>query len=277
MSAKRETPATKWHRGAFALGAALAGCGGNDRPAREAEIPQLPIAQPVISTPARVGSDTEPVATAPAPTPTASASLDEPLPSSDPARGRFSIADATAGLEGAGPLTATVKTSMGSFQCALFEDKAPITVANFVGLARGTRPYKSEVDGEWVKKPAYDGTTFHRIIKGFMIQGGDRRGNGTGEPGYVIPDEIWAGAKHDRAGLLCMANRGPNTNGAQFFVTDAPAFALDGKYTIFGECAPVSVIHAIAASPRSADDRPLTPVTIETVTISRGARPGAGG
>ena len=89
-----------------------------------------------------------------------------------------------------------------------------------------------------MNKPAYDGTSFHRIIKGFMIQGGDAKGNGSGEPGYVIKDELWEGAKHDRAGLLCMANRGPNTNGAQFFITDAAAAHLDTSYTIFGECAP---------------------------------------
>ncbi len=119
-----------------------------------------------------------------------------------------------------------------------------------------------------MNKPAYDGTTFHRIIQGFMIQGGDPVGNGSGEPGYVIKDEIWEGAKHDRAGLLCMANRGHNTNGAQFFVTDAAAAHLDNNYTIFGECAPVEVVHDIAASPLSGE-RPTTPITIKSVTISR--------
>jgi peptidyl-prolyl cis-trans isomerase A (cyclophilin A) len=119
-----------------------------------------------------------------------------------------------------------------------------------------------------VNKPAYDGTTFHRVIKGFMIQGGDPKGNGTGEPGYVIPDEIWSGAKHDRAGLLCMANRGKNTNGAQFFITDAAAPHLDGGYTIFGECQPEQVVHDIAGVSVSGE-RPTQPVTIKSVTISR--------
>jgi peptidyl-prolyl cis-trans isomerase A (cyclophilin A) len=186
----------------------------------------------------------------------------------DPTGGRFTIADATVGLEGTGPLVATIKTSNGEMRCKLFEDKAPITVANFVGLARGTRPYESPITKRWVKKPLYDGTTFHRVIKGFMIQGGDPEGTGMGQPGYVIPDEIWAGAKHDRAGQLCMANRGPDTNGAQFFITDAAVPRLDGKYTIFGECSPTSVVRSIASVPKGENDRPTTPVRIDKVEIS---------
>src|SRR5262249_55623697 len=129
----------------------------------------------------------------------------------DPTGGSFTLADATAGLSGTGTLVATIKTSRGQMRCQLFEDKAPITVANFVGLARGRRPFKSGAN--WVTKPAYHGTTFHRVIRGFMIQGGDPEGTGAGDPGYVIADEIWPGATHDHAGQLCMANRGPNTNG----------------------------------------------------------------
>ena len=193
----------------------------------------------------------------------------------DPTGGNFALADATASLPGTGPLVATIRTSKGDMVCKLFEDKAPKTVANFVGLARGVRPYKSHLDGRWVKGPIYDGTTFHRVIKGFMIQGGDPQGTGAGEPGYVIPDEIWPGAKHDRTGLLCMANRGKNTNGAQFFITDAPAAHLDGNYTIFGECSPASVVHAIANVQKSDGDRPTVPVTINKVEISRDASPKA--
>jgi peptidyl-prolyl cis-trans isomerase A (cyclophilin A) len=242
----------------------LAACGGGDRPMREAEIPPLPNATPTLEgkMPVRVSRSVEPQPSEREP--------QRPPAGSDPLQGRFTMADATAGLEGTGPLVATIKTSEGALQCKLFDDKAPVTVANFVGLARGVRPFKSEVDGEWVKKPAYDGTTFHRIIKGFMIQGGDRRGNGTGEPGYVIRDEIWPGAKHDRPGLLCMANRGPNTNGAQFFITDAKVAALDGNYTIFGECSPVSLVHTLASVPTLNGDRPATNVTIESITIGRG-------
>ena len=101
-----------------------------------------------------------------------------------------------------------------------------------------------------------------------MIQGGDQNGNGTGEPGYVIPDELWPGSKHDRAGLLCMANRGPNTNGAQFFITDAPAAWLDKSYTIFGSCTPTSVVHTIANSAKDANDKPLSAISIDHARLS---------
>ena len=186
----------------------------------------------------------------------------------DPFNGVFTLADATKGIPGSGPLVATFDTTNGTLTCKLYDDKAPNTVANFVGLATGTRTWKDPT-GHWVNKPAYDGTTFHRIIKGFMIQGGDAKGNGTGEPGYVIPDEMWGG-HHDRAGLLCMANRGPNTNGAQFFITDAAAAHLDRSYTIFGECSPVETIHTIASVPVSGE-APITPVTIKSIKISRAA------
>jgi peptidyl-prolyl cis-trans isomerase A (cyclophilin A) len=119
-----------------------------------------------------------------------------------------------------------------------------------------------------VKQPAYDGTVFHRIVKGFMIQGGDPEGSGKGEPGYVIPDEIWEGAKHDRRGVLCMANRGRNTNGMQFFIMDGKAKHLDGGYTIFGECTPDSVIEKLAAWD-VVGDRAVNPPKIEKVTIER--------
>ncbi len=186
----------------------------------------------------------------------------------DPNAGSFSLAEATKDLPGKGPIVAKIETSRGTLQCKLLDDKAPITVANFIGLATGKRAWK-DPSGQWVNKPAYDGTGFHRIIRGFMIQGGDARDNGSGEPGYVIKDELWEGAKHDRAGLLCMANRGPDTNGAQFFVTDAAAPHLDSSYTIFGECAPVEVVHDIANTPTSPGDKPQTPVSIKSVTISR--------
>lgn len=189
-------------------------------------------------------------------------------PGADPHNGSFTLAEATKELKGAGAIVAKIETSKGTLQCKLFDDKAPNTVANFIGLATGKRAWRDSTSRTWVNKPAYDGTIFHRIIQGFMIQGGDPRGDGTGEPGYVIKDEIWEGAKHDRAGLLCMANRGHNTNGAQFFVTDDAAKHLDGNYTIFGECAPVEVVHDIAKG-EVKGDRAVDPVKIKSVTISR--------
>lgn len=189
-----------------------------------------------------------------------------PVSPDDPLKGKFTLADATKGLSPSGKLVATLETDFGELSCQLYEDKAPITVANFVGLARGLRPFKHE--GEWVKRPGYDGTAFHRIVRGFMIQGGDPMGNGTGEPGYVIPDEIWPGAKHNRRGLLCMANRGPNTNGMQFFITDAAAPHLDRGYTIFGECGPDKVIETLASQPVTGQ-RAVNPPIIKKITVGR--------
>jgi peptidyl-prolyl cis-trans isomerase A (cyclophilin A) len=185
----------------------------------------------------------------------------------DPIKGKWALADAVKGLPEGKTISATIETDMGNIECKLFDDKAPITVANFVGLARGLRPWKTP-EGKWAKKPAYDDTVFHRIIKGFMIQGGDAMKNGTGEAGYVIPDEVWEDANHDRPGLLCMANRGANTNSAQFFITDDAANHLDGGYTIFGECGPVETIHKIA-NVEVVRDKPTTVPVIKKITITR--------
>jgi peptidyl-prolyl cis-trans isomerase A (cyclophilin A) len=188
----------------------------------------------------------------------------------DPANGKFEMDDALKGLSGSGKqLFADMETSLGKLECELWPDKAPLTVANFIGLATGQRTWK-DPSGSWVNRPAYDGTTFHRVIKGFMIQGGDSKGNGSGEPGYTFNDEYWDGATHDRAGLLCMANRGPNTNGAQFFIMDAAAAHLDRdhSYTIFGDCGPLETVHAIANVPVMGE-APVKPVIIKTVKIAR--------
>jgi len=193
-----------------------------------------------------------------------------PVSADDPLHGKFSLDDATAGLAGKGALSAEIDTELGKLDCQLYDDKAPITVANFIGLARGLRPFKAP-DGKWTKKPAYDGTTFHRVIKGFMIQGGDPSGTGAGEPGYVIPDEVWPGATHDKRGLLCMANRGPNTNGQQFFITDAAAPHLDSGYTIFGLCGPDAVMDKLAGVPVQGDHS-VTPTKIKKITIKRKAK-----
>jgi peptidyl-prolyl cis-trans isomerase A (cyclophilin A) len=186
----------------------------------------------------------------------------------DPAEGKWALEDATKGLAAGKQLTASIETDLGTLTCSLFDDKAPITVANFVGLARGLRPWKTP-EGKWEKKPAYDGTIFHRVIKGFMIQGGDAKKDGTGEAGYVIPDEVWEDANHDRAGLLCMANRGPNTNSAQFFITDDATPHLDSGYTIFGECGPVELVHKLASVELGSGDRPKSPPVIKKVTVAR--------
>jgi len=162
-------------------------------------------------------------------------------------------------------------TNEGHFTVRLFDEEAPKTVANFVGLADGTREWTDPKTGQPVKRPLYDGLVFHRVIAGFMLQGGDPLGNGTGGPGFSFADEFSPTLRHDRPGLLSMANRGPNTNGSQFFITLVPTPWLDDHHTIFGEVVDgldvVQKIGKVATS--KPGDRPLKDVTIESVTIER--------
>lgn len=186
----------------------------------------------------------------------------------DPRLGRFDIRDAIQGLRGSWPLIARIETSEGDLSCTLWDEVAPLTVANFVGLARGLRPFRDPATGLWLTRPAYEGTTFHRVIRGFMLQGGDPSGNGTGDPGYNLPDELDERIQSDHRGVLYMANRGPDTNGMQFFILDAPAPHIAGRYSAFGECEPDEVIERIASVPTGAGDRPRTPVEIRRVQIA---------
>ncbi|MGA7155541.1 MAG: peptidylprolyl isomerase [Acidobacteriaceae bacterium] len=166
--------------------------------------------------------------------------------------------------------TVVFDTTMGRLTCKLFDKEAPVTVANFVGLATGTKPWTDPVSSKQVTgEPFYDGTTFHRVIPGFMIQGGDRLGTGEGDAGYYIPDEITPSLRFDVPGRLAMANSGPGTDGSQFFITEAANPALDGKYTIFGQCDPhtVLMVKGIAMVDRDGQDKPLTPVVMNKVTI----------
>jgi cyclophilin family peptidyl-prolyl cis-trans isomerase len=163
---------------------------------------------------------------------------------------------------------ATIETSMGSIHCTLFPDKAPLGVANFIGLATGTKDWtdpRTRVKRQGV--PLYDGVIFHRVIPDFMIQGGDPTGTGMGDPGYEFKNETSADLTFDRPGRLAYANRGPDTNGSQFFITEAPKSYLNGKYTIFGQCEDANVVQKIARVPRDPDDKPLTPVTIKHIAI----------
>ena len=160
-------------------------------------------------------------------------------------------------------------TSEGSFTVRLFDEEVPNTVGNFVGLAEGTKEWTHPRTGEKVKQPYYDGIIFHRIIDGFMIQGGDPLGQGIGGPGYTFADEFHPKRRHDRAGILSMANRGPNTNGGQFFITLAPTPHLDNRHTVFGEVVEgLDVVHRIGKT-RTERDRPINDVIIEKVTITR--------
>jgi len=177
----------------------------------------------------------------------------------------------TSDIDGEGKLIATIHTSEGEIRCRLHEDRTPITVANFVGLARGMKPWLNpETDSVVKGEPFYDGLTFHRVIPGFMIQGGDPTGRGSGGPGYTIPDEIDSSLGHDEPGTLSMANRGPNTGGSQFFITEVPAPHLDGRHTVFGQCGGLETIKAIGRTPADPDNHPEHPPTIEDVTFARG-------
>jgi peptidyl-prolyl cis-trans isomerase A (cyclophilin A) len=140
-----------------------------------------------------------------------------------------------------------------------------------VGLARGVRPFKDKT-GQWVKKPLYDGLVFHRVIPGFMIQGGDPDGTGRGGPGYEFADEIVPDLKLDKPGVLAMANKGPGTNGSQFFITEKETAWLTGRHTVFGQCEPSELVGKVTAVPRGPGDRPTDAVTIKKVTILRGAK-----
>src|SRR5437899_7151019 len=183
------------------------------------------------------------------------------------------IAIAAESPEKKGPVYATLKTSMGDIVIQLFEDKAPKTVANFVDLASGTKEWIDPKTGAKVKRPLYNGTIFHRVIPGFMIQGGDPLGNGTGGPGYRFEDEFNPDLKHSKPGILSMANAGPNTNGSQFFITLAATPWLDGKHSVFGEVIKgQTVVDAIGNVPRHLpNNRPMKDVVLQEVTISRGS------
>jgi peptidyl-prolyl cis-trans isomerase A (cyclophilin A) len=168
-------------------------------------------------------------------------------------------------------LWVTFKTSEGEMVIKLFSKEAPKTVANFVGLATGEKQWRDPRSGKMSTARAYDDTVFHRVIKAFMIQGGDPTGTGTGDPGYSFPDETANGKKFDKVGLLAMANRGPNTNGMQWFITVATPHHLDGKHTIFGEVVSgYDVAEKISKVPSGAAgrDRPNTPVVLKSVQVT---------
>ena len=161
-------------------------------------------------------------------------------------------------------------TSEGNFSIRLHDKEAPNTVENFVGLAEGTKEWTDPRTNQRVRQPYYDGIIFHRIIDGFMIQGGDPLGKGIGGPGYEFPDEFHPSLRHTKAGILSMANRGPNTNGGQFFITLGPTPHLDNRHTVFGEVVDgMDVVRKIGSTRTGAQDRPVKDVVIQSVKIRR--------
>jgi len=168
-------------------------------------------------------------------------------------------------------LYAHFTTSEGNFSVRLFDEETPNTVANFTGLADGSKEWTDPRSGRKVKEPYFNGTVFHRVIDRFMIQGGDPLGQGTGGPGYTFADEFHPKLRHTKAGILSMANRGPNTNGGQFFITLAATPWLDDKHSVFGEVvAGMDVVKKIGGTPTSKPgDRPIKAITVQTVTIEK--------
>ncbi len=183
------------------------------------------------------------------------------------------LAEYTKGLAGKGALTATIDTSLGALHCTLFEKETPMTVAAFVGLATGKKAWLNPKTGDVVSgKPFYDGLIFHRVIPEFMIQGGDPLGTGTGGPGYKFGNET-SDKVTFHPGSLAMANAGPDTNGSQFFVTEGTPDYLQGKHTIFGQCAELDLVKKIARAPQgNKRDRPDPDVVIKTIAIARAAK-----
>jgi peptidyl-prolyl cis-trans isomerase A (cyclophilin A) len=189
------------------------------------------------------------------------------------AEGEPMKAESKAAVKKEKKMSAVMETSMGKINLKLFPDKAPVTVANFVGLADGSKEWVDPQSGQKVKKPFYDGLIFHRVISNFMIQGGCPLGTGTGGPGYQFKDEFDSSLKFDKPGLLAMANAGPGTNGSQFFITTVPTDWLNNRHTIFGEVADaesMKVVKAIEAVQKGPGDRPTTPIVIKKITINKG-------
>lgn len=167
-------------------------------------------------------------------------------------------------------MIATFDTNRGTFKVKLFADKAPKTVENFVGLATGTKEFTDPKTGDKAKRPYFDGLVFHRVIKDFMIQGGCPLGTGTGGPGYKFGDEFHPELKHNKPGLLSMANAGPGTNGSQFFITTVPTPWLDNKHTIFGEITEgYDVVDTIGKTKTGPMDRPAEAIVINKLTIAQ--------
>jgi peptidyl-prolyl cis-trans isomerase A (cyclophilin A) len=239
---------------------------------------------------AQTASQAKPAQTTPAPTSKPPAPTAKPTPGQKPAAPTQKPAPATptakpaappAAAAAAAPAVSAVKhgpgiyahitTTQGVMTARLFQKEVPRTVENFVGLAEGSKSWRNPRTNAMVKRPYYTNLTFHRVIPGFMIQGGDPLGTGTGGPGFAFPDEFHPKLRHSKAGILSMANSGPNTNGGQFFITLVPTPHLDNRHSVFGELVEgMDVLAAIGKVPTmKANNRPVKPVIIRTVRIER--------
>ncbi|MGE0546864.1 MAG: peptidylprolyl isomerase [Kofleriaceae bacterium] len=227
----------------------------NTQPPATPTAPDPGMAKPSEPTPPPTGTDT------PTAAPTGDSADVRPPTAED-------LAAYTKDIPGNGKLMAKIETNMGAFNCELYGDKAPMTVANFVGLATGKKPWLNPNGGKVeTGKPFYEGLTFHRVIPQFMVQGGDPLGVGRGGPGYVFGDETSNGLTM-KPGVLAMANGGPGTNGSQFFITETSPDWLNGKHTIFGQCAEIDLVKKMTAL-SGPGDKPSTPITITKITFSK--------
>lgn len=226
--------------------------------ALESEVKSLKTENGALKLQARQAKVVQKSAALTAATETADASSDSPSDSAASAVG--------------GEMWAKFDTSMGTILCSLEADKAPNTVANFVGLAEGTKEWTDPKTKEKKKAPFYDGLIFHRVIPKFMIQGGDPLGVGRGGPGYRFADEFHSELRH-KPGTLSMANSGPGTNGSQFFITEVTTPHLDNRHSVFGYCEPLDIVKKIARVPTARGNKPLTPVVMNKVSIHRGGKP----
>jgi peptidyl-prolyl cis-trans isomerase A (cyclophilin A) len=236
--------------------------------------PSVPPDGPATATPVAAPTDGAPDAPSPAvdvpARPGCADGTARRIPESpDPEQGDFTLDEAGAGLGDAGGWTAVLRTTAGELRCTLDADGAPRTVAAFVGLARGVRPWWDPCRGAWVREPLYDGLAFHRLEPGFLAQVGCPIGDGSGGPGFAVPDEPRAEARHDAPGVLALALTAPGTGGSQFYVTLAAAPELDRRQTVFGRCGPADAVARLDQAARAGETVRLLQVTIESAAQAR--------
>ena len=263
---------TRWIlRSLCVVAIAAAGCGAPE-PARAPEsqppaaAPSEPAPTPAPATPPP--STERPAAAPDKPAETPAAPAETPAAPSEPAAA--DTAKPSAAKHGPG-VYAHITTNHGTMVARLFDKEVPKTVQNFVGLAEGKKQWRNPRSNSMVRRPYYNNLTFHRIIPGFMIQGGDPEGTGMGGPGYTFEDEFHPKLRHSKAGILSMANAGPNTNGGQFFITLGPTPHLDNRHSVFGELVEgMDTLKEIGSVPtKKPGDMPIKPVVIKTVRIER--------
>ena len=270
---------TRWIAGIVcAIALMAAGCGGAPEPARPADTPAATPAPTPAPTPtpeaAPPATPTE-KPTTPAETPAPSTEKPATTPPAETAKPAAPEKPAVSAEKYGPGVYAHFTTTHGNFIVRFFEKDAPLTVQNFVGLAEGKKQWTDPRTNRLVRRPYYNNLTFHRIIPNFMIQGGDPTGTGFSGPGFKFNDEVSPKLKHDRPGIVSMANSGPNTNGGQFFITVAPYSSLDGKYSVFGEVVEgldkvVAISKVPTTGPRGdPQNKPLKPVIMKSVTIER--------